>query len=102
MRPSRLIFKFVPEGMAGIVLSRFPLRPGRRGALMPLLLVTLAASPARAQTSGFLLSEGPGKLVDSLLAAAARARPVTATLTAAYLAALQPLSGTVSLRQGVE
>ncbi|MGA3098651.1 MAG: IPTL-CTERM sorting domain-containing protein [Bryobacteraceae bacterium] len=37
-------------------------------ALFAVLMLVLAALPAGAQTQGFLLGEGPGKLVDSLIA----------------------------------
>jgi hypothetical protein len=45
------------------------MKPHARYLSLIAIVLVLAALPAQAQTSGFILGEGPGKLVDALIAA---------------------------------
>ncbi len=52
-----------------LALLGYALWSRRRAVLLPLLLLSLAALPAHAQVQSVALTQGPGKLIDSLLAA---------------------------------
>jgi hypothetical protein len=80
------------------------MRPRARHLSPIAIVLVLAALPAQAQTSGFVLGEGPGKLVDALIAAGYGSSSlynalvniqnntnpaVTGVITLAFLATLQ-------------
>jgi hypothetical protein len=52
-----------------LALLGYALWSRRRAAVLPLLLLGLAALPAHAQVQSVALTQGPGKLIDSLIAA---------------------------------